>query len=1135
MKFYDTKKQLAGWRKWTSILLVICLVLSITPAIQADTSLPAVEVADAEGKPGDIVSMAVYVEPEFLIHKFNISLQYDTNSLELMTLTNELEVDTNTYSSNSSQGTINLDSPTNEVIAIMEKSKIATLEFRIKENVQPGEVKVNVTNHALYEGDDPADPSYAFDGTITVSAAQYTVAFDTQGGSAVTSITGVSSGTTINEPPAPSKAGYSFLGWFTDSAGTSAWNFSSATVTENTTLYANWLRHTATIGIGSVAGMPGETVKVPVTASRANSGIGSYGLQIDFDADAFEVTSIEGEAGDYFDSNYDNTAGWLKTAWADSDGGDTPIVAGDKLFTVSFLIKNEAATGDKPLTVQTSSLDHFTVTDASVAEMEKTLEAGKITVSDTPAVNSVSVSPATIGVLPGGSQQFHATVDASEGAATTVTWSISGTNDKVTIDDTGKVDVATDTTPGLYTVMATSTADSSKQGTATLMVLPIVPIPGFPGESEAPAAPQILTAVGGDQLAELSWNTVTGATYYNIYMATEPWAYSDQEIASVTDSTYTVRNLSNGQAYYFTVKAGNTHGISVASIQASATPSSGGAPGTDTPTPATVSAAPTNVTATAGNRQATVRFTAPASDGGSPITSYEVTAEPGGLTVRGTASPIVVPGLSNGTSYTFTVKAVNAVGASAASAASNTVVPRSSSSSDDNSGIGNESSNSGSTGSTGSGTGGGSTASTPATSPASNGVEILVNGKAEQAGTVVSEERAGQKVTTIQVDPQKLEQRLATEGQGAVITIPVSTASDVIIGELNGQMVKSMESKQAVVELKTAQATYTLPASQIQIDAIADKLGNSIALENIKVRIEIAAVTANMLKVVEDASAQGSFTLAVPPLEFTVKAVYGDSVVEVSKFNAYVERSIVLPANVDPNKITTGVVVAPDGSVRHVPTKVVNNGGTYYAQINSLTNSIYSVVWHPTEFSDVASHWSKAAVNDMGSRMIIEGTGDGQFSPNRDITRAEFAAILVRGLGLASEQGGTDFSDVKQGDWYNKAVSTAQAYELIGGYEDGTFRPNDKITREQAMVMLAKAMKLTGLQDKQSATSTATVLGSFKDAAAVSSWAQGSVADSVQAGIVSGRGAAELAPKQHMTRAEVAAIIQRLLQQSGLI
>ncbi|WP_240472990.1 S-layer homology domain-containing protein [Paenibacillus sanguinis] len=1120
----NTKKQLAGWRRWTSMLLVICLALSISPMIHAESSspalgLPIVEVTSTEGSPGDIVSMAVYAEPEFLIHKFNISLQYDPNSLELVDLKNELEVSSDTYSSDSAQGQINLDSPTDEVVAIMSKTKIATLEFKIKENVLPGEVEVNFTEHTLYEGNEPAEPSYASNGKITVSAGQYTVAFDPQGGSAVASITGVDSGATISEPLAPSRAGYSFVGWFTDPAGASAWDFSSAAVTANTTLFAKWLRHTATIGIASTAGMPGETVKVPVTASSATPGIGSYVLQIDFDAAALQVTGIEGESGDYFDSNYDNAEGWLKTAWADRDGGDTPMMAGDKLFTITFLIKSDAAIGNKQLTVQTSDLNHFSVTDALAAEMEKTLEAGKITVSDTPAINRVSVSPANIGVLPGGSQQFNAVVDASEGADTTVLWSISGKNDKVTIDDTGKVDIAADTAPGSYTVQAASAADSSKKGTATLTVLPV---PGSSGDS--PAAPQGLAAVGGDRQVNLSWNTVTGATYYNIYMATEPWAYSDQEIASVTSSTYTVRSLTNGQAYYFTVKAGNNQGISVASLQASATPGAGNVPGVDTPTP------PTNVTAIAGNRQATVRFTAPASDGGSPITSYEVTAEPGGQTVAGAASPIVVTGLSNGTSYTFTVKAVNAVGASVASAASNAVVPRRSSSSDDNSGTGNG-------GSTSGGSGGGSTSSTPTTSPTSGGVEILVNGKAEQAGTAVLAERNGQKVTTIQVDPQKLEQRLAAEGQGAVITIPVNTASDVIIGELNGQMVKSMESKHAVVELKTAQATYTLPASQIQIDALADKLGNSIALENIKVRIEIAVAAASMLQVVENAAAQGSFTIAVSPLEFTVRAVNGDSVVEVSNFNAYVERSILLPTGIDPTKITTGVVVNPDGSVRHVPTKVVNEGGTYYAQINSLTNSTYSVVWHPVEFRDVASHWSKAAVNDMGSRMIIEGTGDGRFSPNRDITRAEFAAILVRGLGLASEQGDMAFSDVKQGDWYNKAVSTAQAYELIGGYEDGTFRPNDKITREQAMVMLAKAMKLTGLKDKQSSalTPAATVLSSFKDAAAVSSWAQSSVADSVQAGIISGRGAAELAPKQHMTRAEVAAIIQRLLEQSELI
>lgn len=1021
MKFYEMKERnLAGWRRWVSLLLVICLVLSVSPTVRAGSSsgtdnLPAIEVSSTEGKPGDTVSMAVFSEPEDLIYKFDFSLEYDASSLELLSVDDELHVSsTETYTIDSSTtGSIHFNALLSNTV-ILEKTKIATLNFRIKESVLPGDLMVNVTN---YVGNDPSDSIYISNGSITVTAAKYSVAFDSQGGSLVASVIDVNSGATISEPPAPIRKGYSFMGWYTDPEGTSAWDFSSAGVKANTTLYAKWQRHTVTIGIGSIAGAPGETVNVSVRAVSEISGVGSYVLRIDFDAGALEVTDIQGAAGDYFDSNYNNTLGWLKTVWVDSDGGDTPIMAGDELFTVSFLIKSEATNGQKALTVQTSDLNQFSVTDDSANEMEKTLNPGKVTVSSSS------------------------------------------------------------------------------------------------GNFDVPAVPQGLTAVGGDSQAYLEWTTVTEATYYNIYMSTEPEGYSEQEIASVAASVYTVKNLSNGQAYYFTVKAGNAHGLSEASVQQSATPSAGGGSGPDTPTPATVPGVPTNVTAIAGNGQATVRFTAPASDGGSSITGYEVTAEPGGVVVTGTASPIVVTGLTNGTSYTFTVKAVNTIGASAASVVSNAVDPYSSS--------------------TSGGTG------TPVTTTPSQvaGVEILVNGKAEQAGTVVTSDRSGQKVITIQIDPQKLEQRLAAEGQGAVITIPVSTSSDVIIGELNGQMVKNMESKQAVVELRTPQATYTLPASQIQIDAITEKMGRSVALKDIKIYIEIAATTASMLKVLEDTAAKGSFTFEVPPIEFTVKAVNGDTTVEVSKFNAYVQRSIVIPAGVDPNKITTGVVVAPDGSVRHVPTKIVNDGGTYYAQINSLTNSTYSVVWHPVEFDDVASHWSQSAVNDLGSRMIIEGTGDGQFSPNRDITRAEFAAILVRGLGLAFEQGEAAFSDVKQTDWYSKAVSTAQAYELIGGYEDGTFRPNDKITREQAMVMLAKAMKLTGLKDKQSSvnTSTTAVLGSFKDATAVSTWAQDGVADSVQAGIVSGRGSAELAPKQHMTRAEVAAMVQRLLRQSGLI
>ncbi|WMT41205.1 S-layer homology domain-containing protein [Paenibacillus sp. D2_2] len=426
--------------------------------------------------------------------------------------------------------------------------------------------------------------------------------------------------------------------------------------------------------------------------------------------------------------------------------------------------------------------------------------------------------------------------------------------------------------------------------------------------------------------------------------------------------------------------------------------------------------------------------------------------------------------------------------------------------------------------------------SVPTTSaPSDTGVDVLVNGKAEHAGTAMTSKRNDQIVTTILVDEKKLDDRLVAEGKHAVVTIPVNIKSDVIVAELNGQMIRNMEDNQAVLVLKTSSASYTLPAQEINIDAISKQVGTSIALQDIKIQIEIAYSTADTVKIADNVATKGMFTLVAPLIDFTVKGLHEDKTIVITKFNAYVERTIAIPDGVDPNRITTGIVVEHGGTARHVPTKVISVDGRYYAKIKSLTNSTYSVVWHPVEFGDVANHWSKHAVNDMGSRMVIAGTGDNMFSPDLDITRAEFVAIIVRGLGLKLDEGASPFSDVRTSDWYSSAINTAYTYQLIHGFENGTFRPNDKITREEAMIIISKAMKATGLKDSLPARVAETTLHLFTDSIEVSSWAQSGIADCVQGGIVSGREGATLAPKAYMTRAEVAAIIQRLLQKSDLI
>ncbi|MEK0316995.1 S-layer homology domain-containing protein [Cohnella sp. 56] len=423
----------------------------------------------------------------------------------------------------------------------------------------------------------------------------------------------------------------------------------------------------------------------------------------------------------------------------------------------------------------------------------------------------------------------------------------------------------------------------------------------------------------------------------------------------------------------------------------------------------------------------------------------------------------------------------------------------------------------------------------PVTStPSGDDVEVLVNGKAESAGRATTTMIGGVKTTVVAVDPAKLLAKLEAAGNHTVVTIPVKSDANVIIGELDGRMVKNMEDKAAVIEIKTDNATYTLPAGQINIDAISRQLGVAVKLEDIKVRITIAKASAAATQLLDNAAAAGGFKIAVPPLDFTVTGVYGDKTIDVSNFNAYVERTVALPDGIDPGKITTGIVIDSDGTVRHVPTKIVEESGKYYAKINSLTNSTYAVVWHPLIFADMNTHWAKDIVNDMGSRLIVQGVNETTFNPNADMTRAEFAAIVVRGLGLKPGEGTSSYSDVAPDAWYASAVSTASAYGLVSGFADGTYRPSDKITREQAMTIVAKAMKLTGLSEKTGAADTSLV-SSFTDGASAGGWAKDAIAAAVKAGLVTGREGGRLLPKANVSRAEVAALIQRLLQKSDLI
>ncbi len=430
----------------------------------------------------------------------------------------------------------------------------------------------------------------------------------------------------------------------------------------------------------------------------------------------------------------------------------------------------------------------------------------------------------------------------------------------------------------------------------------------------------------------------------------------------------------------------------------------------------------------------------------------------------------------------------------------------------------------------------GSTTTTPVVEakPVQAGVVTLVNGKADTSATVTTTKVEGKTATTVTLDNKKIQEMLKTESAKSIITIQVNINSDVVAGQLNGQTVKNMENKDAVLEIKTGNVTYTLPVSQINIDRVAEQFGAQTNLKDITVNVTIADSSNDTAQIVQDIADKNHYQVVVKPVEFEITCISETKSVEVFKFNSYVERTIAIPDGVDPSKVTTAVVVNKDGTFSHVPTTIVSIDGKYYAKINSLTNSTYTLIWNPITFKDVENHWAKSYINDVGSRLIDSGVGDGNFAPNSAITRAEFASMIVNALGLKGTNFPDKFSDVKKGDPYYYYIYTAYEYGILSGYSNGKFGTNDLITREQAMTMLANAIKIAGMDVSVSQEDIADQLKLFKDSGNISSYAKEEAAICIKNGIIGGN-EGNITPKNSFTRAESATVVIKLLKKAKLI
>jgi len=215
----------------------------------------------------------------------------------------------------------------------------------------------------------------------------------------------------------------------------------------------------------------------------------------------------------------------------------------------------------------------------------------------------------------------------------------------------------------------------------------------------------------------------------------------------------------------------------------------------------------------------------------------------------------------------------------------------------------------------------------------------------------------------------------------------------------------------------------------------------------------------------------------------------------------------------------------------HTVTYTAPSGGSSAAIKEAVTTE--EAVAFEGSFTDVDGHWAADAIRLMEERGIAKGMTETEFAPEGTITRAQFATLLVRVLGLELAGEADTFADVATGAWYRNYVIAAYRSGLVNGMGDRSFAPEANITREQMAVMIMRALKALENSDF---SNIATDMGQrFADQSGIAVWALRSVLIANDMGIINGMTEDTFAPAENATRAQAIVMLMRLLQSTGEI
>lgn len=320
-----------------------------------------------------------------------------------------------------------------------------------------------------------------------------------------------------------------------------------------------------------------------------------------------------------------------------------------------------------------------------------------------------------------------------------------------------------------------------------------------------------------------------------------------------------------------------------------------------------------------------------------------------------------------------------------------------------------------------------------------------------------------------------------------------------------------------IIKFNWNKGTYTLPLS---CKEVLDEIDSSAK----KVNILIEKVDdSKIIKAAKNSAENMGAEIVSDLVDFSVFIEKNKGNKEIYSLDFYAERTINQLAAINEN-ISTAMKFVEDKEYLTFAPSVFDDDS---AAIKYRGNGIFTIIENPQTFNDIANHWAKVNIEKLAARNIAFGKENNNFSPQDFVTRAEFAVMITRALGITEEEGSNDFTDVSN-EWFAEDISTAYESGLINGKNDGRFYPNEKIQRKDMAVMIHNALKFAGMNFDVS--DAGSVLSMFTDNSSIADYARKSTAACVKAGIIMGRDTNNLDPDSNATRAEASAIIERMLK-----